>query len=620
MKRSQQAGIALVAVLMTSAILFIVVAVTSTMAFSNRRSTVNQTNTLSAQYAAESGLAYAQANLRQLSGLVQQVRVPANTTITNIEDHVKKFCGVTSLTQPTGAVGEDGVAVCQAEAGTVGSNRYSVFVDYAPAPNPADSEAAKASFWLRAFSGTAAPSSQITISNDGATLAYEVQYGLSPLRVRAMNSSRTSYTFDFELTKVRSEGTLSADGKTIAKRVVEQRIPGSANTFSMNLSLPSFAQYAHFRNVTTSTSDRQLYYGDGEVIDGPVHTNGKPGFLNTATNPEAPQGPQFLGRFTSAAAPEISGNVWPDAVMFPNVVPQFGVDPITLPTNSHNQLRAALGGSAADTSEVESSEITSAFGAGAVSNDGVYYASSGDTDTSWQGGIYVKGNVDRLTLSTTNGRQKISIVQGAKTTTFTQNADDSWTVNDGDTTRTLAAEPPFNGMLYVGGDVKALQGDGTGAADIASTTQMTLTATGTITLKDDITYADDPTNDDDATNVLGIYSSKGSILADGPNNRDLNLHASLMATAERNGFGTVNYSQSRGQFGSRKTRINLLGGLIENQSQTVSQGAGGYDRNYKYDDRFIEGLAPPFFPTQESWQTVAPRFDQQLSTWRTKGN
>jgi hypothetical protein len=186
----------------------------------------------------------------------------------------------------------------------------------------------------------------------------------------------------------------------------------------------------------------------------------------------------------------------------------------------------------------------------------------------------------------------------------------------------MNASPSFNGMIYVGGAVLALQGNGNNQPDIASGSQITLTTTGNVILKNDITYTDDPNADANAKNVLGIFSSNGAILADGQNNQDLNINASIMATYGGLGFGTVNFTQSRGSVNGRKPRINLVGGLIENQSQTVGVvGGGGYARNYKYDQRYLKGFAPPFFPTQETWATKLDKlFDMQLTTYRQKGN
>ena len=83
--------------------------------------------------------------------------------------------------------------------------------------------------------------------------------------------------------------------------------------------------------------------------------------------------------------------------------------------------------------------------------------------------------------------------------------------------------------------------------------------------------------------------------------------AAILASATSKGFGTVNPGNMRGD---SQPRVNLIGGVIENQSQTVSSAPGGYKRNYNYDSRFSKGYSPPFFPLQQRWTTSTTlRFD-----------
>ena len=97
-----------------------------------------------------------------------------------------------------------------------------------------------------------------------------------------------------------------------------------------------------------------------------------------------------------------------------------------------------------------------------------------------------------------------------------------------------------------------------------------------------------------------------------------------MASAAGKGFGTVNPNDSRGTVTvngqSRKARINLIGGIIEDQSQTVGNTTtGGYSRNYNYDRRFKTGFTPPFAPIQENWETVLDRFGHPEGIWLAVG-
>ncbi|MGH8004037.1 MAG: DUF4900 domain-containing protein, partial [Limisphaerales bacterium] len=121
-----------------------------------------------------------------------------------------------------------------------------------------------------------------------------------------------------------------------------------AGTFSVNLNRASFAQYALFRHSTTDTAGSQLYFRNSEKFNGPVHTNGKPGFSAS---------PIFNGPFTSAWAS------YGTSAQINNADPQFnggsqwGMGAIGLPTNSYSQQRAAFGGDPNDGSSPNNSDI-----------------------------------------------------------------------------------------------------------------------------------------------------------------------------------------------------------------------------------------------------------------------
>ena len=328
--------------------------------------------------------------------------------------------------------------------------------------------------------------------------------------------------------------------------------------------------------------------------------------------------------------------------------------------------------------------------------NGIYYsrgdgANTPNQSTLWTnnttdnsgGGMYIKGDVDQLKLCTNaasganKGLQIIGIKQGSTTTTFQENSDGTWSVrvktngnvdcNASPSSNTNGSEVKklsgkFNGMIYVDGDINDMRGDGSNSADLAPNSKLMVTNTGKVLLKDDITYVDMPSSDrpesevDEAlkgikNNVLGIYSSGekceptatsaascGSILADGENGKDLNIHASIMATKEigqatrkGEGFGAVRNNINLGtvrQAGvNRKVQIKLFGGVIERQSQTVGDlGNNGYTRNYKYDKRFKTGFAPPFFPEQAEggesaviakWTTDVTPIGSGQSLWQT---
>jgi type II secretory pathway pseudopilin PulG len=599
-----------VSLLMVIVLLGVLMTITGTLSLSSRRVTGDQAVTQQAQFAAESGLALARARLQETYALINTLSIPSSVTDATLEADIQNFCDGAALTPSSGA------ATCSSNKSLAGTNKFNLFTTYITTGYPTG--VTPSDYWRDVFydgGGTPKQVQQVVSTVGGASTRYTLtDYGLVPVSAQRLGPSL--YQINFTLAAPQLKGEVMVGSNAVSTRKVQLSMP--SQNFTLTISRPSFAQYVLFRNRTTSTSGNQLYFRNGEIFNGPVHTNGTPAFSGTP-------GSSFLDKFTSAASGPIgiSGTF--------SVAPQYSQSTIPLPSNSNNQVRASFGGNAADASPVSATDLQTAWGVPSVT-PGVYYSQGNGTTrnigSSWQGGLYIEGNVDSMTLSTSGNRQVITIVQGATTTIFTQQSGGTWTVTVNNiVVKTLSATPAFNGMIYVNGNVTSLKGDGTSAADVASGSQLTLATTGDVNIKDDITYTDDPSTTPSATNVLGIYSSGGSVKLDGPMNQNLDVHASIMATASGEGFGTVNYQNSRG---TPTPNINLLGGVIEDQSQTVNNSVtdsngnlvitGGYRRNYSYDPRFRLGFAPPFFPLQQQWSESVTDFTQLKGVWEPKGN
>ncbi|WMT57009.1 hypothetical protein [Truepera radiovictrix] len=677
-------GVALIVVLLAAVVLSTtIIAISATVSLTSRRLTVDQAVTLQAQYAAESGLARAQAHLQDVNALLNKVSV-RNTSVVDLRTQATNFCG-------RNLDFSQNVTSCTVR-GVDARNAFALFTRYIPANAEEYGGMQPAAYWEALASGTPVVST-ISRAGQGHEVLYRVSYQLLPesFTFRSPNT----YEFTFAVPEIRSTGEVRLDNRTVATRRIVQQVSG---TNTLSIFVPSFARNFVFRNETTSTSGDPLSFGADEVFDGPVHTNTRPNFSASSGRT-----PTFTSEFTSCAkSARFSGYsgltslvTTFDDTFFNNpdirrtftnplLPPRFDLeDCIALPTNSNNQKRASFGGDPKDKRDLTDAEMQTAWGlkitqtttttrtetvrvpasplpwychfsfwahlpecwrtetrtitetqtVPGVLPEGVYYsrgdgANTPNQATTWNndpsvnigGGIYVKGDVDELRLSTSSGRQVIRLRQGSTTTTFEENANGSWTVRSGNTTRTLTGK--FNGMIYVDGNINDMRGDGTSAPDIAGHSKLMVTSTGRVLLKDDITYTHIPTETNkNVVNVLGIYSSGdkcnetpspplrcGSILADGANNRDLTIHASIMATKQISssptsarkgeGFGAARHNENLGLVNGRRVRLNLLGGVIEHQSQTISTGSGGYIRNYTYDPRFNDGYAPPFFPDQ----------------------
>ena len=139
---------------------------------------------------------------------------------------------------------------------------------------------------------------------------------------------------------------------------------------------------------------------------------------------------------------------------------------------------------------------------------------------------------------------------------------------------------------------------------IAENTKLLIATAGDITIQGDITC--DSYNN--KNNVLGIFSSGGSVHIGGSAPNNVNIDAFVMATGSTGQFGVDNYNS-----GSARGAVNLRGGVVANYYGAFgtfnSAGAmvSGYSRSFHYDRR---GLDPPFYPT-------TTRFDSDLPSART---
>ncbi|PNY81527.1 DUF4900 domain-containing protein [Deinococcus koreensis] len=571
--------------------------VTSQIALRSRSSSQEQNQLLVAQYAAEAGIARGQNQLAQVQKALGAIALPHPTSETALRSYVASFCGVSvgsvpafskvALAQP--------LKLCSAGPGSTTGTLLAGLMPAAAMP-----AGWTAATWTQLFgTGYALPEGTVngaSVNVKNRLVAVDVlQTDISELQLRMRVGS------------VQSTGVSSP-----ARRVLNASSDG---LFVLTFSRPSFATYAQFRNHTTSaTTGGALYFSDGEEFRGPVHTNET---LRLSGNPK------FYGELTTAgAAVDYQGlpctktvlDAGTCASVFPEGgKPTYNTGVIPLPTNSNNQMRAALGLSdTTNTNAVTSTELNSALGVSTVGT-GVYMSKPGTPNTLF-GGLYVQGDA-KITLSTTGNNPTRQIIEISQTvggvvqlTKLQEGASGNWTrriYNGATMTSNTPMQGSFNGVIYVNGSVD-LYGDNTTAPDIGENSALNISlSNGDMKLKNSVTYSQDPTLNPDALNVLGLFNSTGTILLDGPSNQDMNVNATILASANGKGFGTVNASSSRG---SPKPNVNLIGGVVEDQSQTVSAGSGGYNRKYKYDPRFSDGYGPPYFPTQQKWESNADAF------------
>ena len=406
--------------------------------------------------------------------------------------------------------------------------------------------------------------------------------------------------------------SVSSEGQADLSNQHNQATRLENGNFEIDVKRPNFATYGYFTQTMENQFDDQLWFFDGEVYDGPVHVNAGPGDGKVAFYGE----PEFNGAFTA-----VQGS-YEESILAGGANPQFnegatwGVDAIELPENSWSQMRASIG-DYANIDNQTAPNLTDMIaklgleGLPTLIDKGCYFAPNYNEGDSLLGGIFVNGDADKVEFSVEGSLQVIEVdmigtgpMAGSNVWKFKE--DNSLGTTEVWNNGTLVGSygQSLNGMIHVNGKIANLKGDGSSTSpDIQAASEITVSSSGDIFIGGHITYQEDPAVNPDADNILGIFSSNGNIMLrkDGPNN--LQINATMMAASDNHGLGAqdITIGNNYDYNYPNKGKLNLTGGLIENRDQTTgvyySNGhKTGYEWNFTYDDRFLAGKAPPYFP------------------------
>jgi len=464
--------------------------------------------------------------------------------------------------------------------------------------------------------------------------------------------------------------TVASDGVITPK--FRRRVTLSG-TYSIQLSLQSFALYALFTNAHTTPSGSPIWFTSNTSFNGPVHTNGEfrfaffPTFtgkvesvnskawFNNGGNPLELASTENVQNGTRIDAPLTPPDPNPQAATPANFT--LGVPTVALPSDPFSQQGVAIGLNPGNTNPVTTSQIAAAIpeltGAGSIPN-GIYVPvvdANGDCRSDFgdamKGGVYVQGNLDSLTMSVSGSTAVYTLVQGSTTTTVivdrtnnqTTVTSNGWLtppsgggcpgVGPGPATRTFTGVPkgwqgpgdPNATIIFVTGTINGVSGT------LQQNEQTTIAAAGTITISGNLQYQTPPNPADPTSNpinVLGLYSSGGDIVIgpSAPNN--VVVQAILMAGSSGSGYNSSVNVQNYNS-GSPRGVVNLLGGVVEKYygafgtfNPSNGQNLTGYGRAFTYDTRMSRGFTPPFFPTTNLF--VVADGSQSLTgvkpTWR----
>ncbi|MCP2014244.1 hypothetical protein L1280_001381 [Deinococcus sp. HSC-46F16] len=606
MKRAQrEEGLALISALMLIVLVLGVVAVTAQLTLGNVKQTSDTVATTRTLALAQGGRNFAQALLRgpvgaDLSDAVADLA--QRNVLGNASTWVFSKGEASQTPDPQRVAQNTQVLAAQLQGRLPGAGCYGPFI----------------------VSSTQTLSVRVSFNGtlpacDGAA-EETVPIGVGRFISGARNSTQT-YSLPYVMVVAASQGdarrTLTVNGE-----------------YQFDVGNGSFARFALLTDIhqNSSTSD-EIYFTSDTLFNGPVHTNGNFAFYgepwfggavsSSGVNDRQTQGAWFqrtdnCGRWWQPACVAFRGvAALTPTPAYGNAEPNFtngvdwGADEIELPTNSNDQRGAAE-----------------------------------------RAGIYVDGNAT-VTMTVGTAGSEISgrngqtfqrlVVNGTEYRAF---EDEALYMRSGNTwirARNASGQEitNFNGVVYARGQITRLAGPPRSAASdpatappaLASFSQITVAASSHIRITSDLKYEDNPCDGDlrrgsggqvivpscetdplQKKNVLGIYTSGGNILMGLGNTdsslnvpRDVRIHATLMASE-----GQVLVENNR--TAACNGKVYILGGVISKTYGAFGQfnsGTGqctsGMQRSFTYDQRMLNGMAPPYFPTTQMTNLLPSR-------------
>jgi len=367
--------------------------------------------------------------------------------------------------------------------------------------------------------------------------------------------------------------------------------------FTIRVQRDNFAKFALFTNYQTTESGQNVWFTDKTNFAGPVHTNGR---FNFAFNPSGTfeqsvtQEDQYA-RFYNygwTVLLDDDHNGTRDVPVFHGDF-QRNADPVVL-----------------DSSVEEGDMADQATGGQNFGSNGIYVPNDG---SNVEGGIYIKGDSDSITMSVSNGKPVYTIAQGSTTKIVTIDQTANQTKVEDVSTGVIDT---YNGvpdgvdnvgpLIFVDGSINSLSGT------VQADTQVTVASKNDIVISNNIMYENYtpavgspgdagyvPPSAEGATNLLGIVTWEGDVRIGTSAPDDVQVQGTILASSgvfQVDDYGNIGA-------GPRGTAT-LLGGVISNNygafglfSGSTGNQLSGYGRNFVYDERMANGESPPYFPT-----------------------
>ena len=162
-----------------------------------------------------------------------------------------------------------------------------------------------------------------------------------------------------------------------------------------------------------------------------------------------------------------------------------------------------------------------------------------------------------------------------------------------------------NSVVDTGGDLKYAP------PALASFSNMTVTSVNGMKIQTDLTMSDTPCGNTDVINnkctkdkpqnVLGLFSPSGDIAIDTTAPKNINIHSAMLTSS--GSIEVTNYNS-----GSSRGVAKVIGSVLENFYGPFGTFSGdtatsGYQRDFRWDPRFNEGITPRGFPVSPTWNS-----------------
>jgi len=412
------------------------------------------------------------------------------------------------------------------------------------------------------------------------------------------NPSGEIYLFPYKYT-IDSTGTITRPTPNIQKRT--RLLQG---VFTVTVRRDTFAKYALFTSHHSMPSGTTVWFTANTNFTGPVSTNTRFSFANNPSGhftEEVSQHETKARFYNAGSAILLNANSNP-----PRDVPIFdygftrGADIINLESSI----------SQADLKQEA---------LGTLSNpgpNGIYVPNNG---TSLTGGVYIVGNSSVSMGVDVNNNPVYTITQGSTTKTITVDyANNQTKIQTGSVTETYQGIPDGvsnqGTLIYAKDNINSFSGTVQSASALTVSSERDIVITNHVQYQD---YTSSPLSAIGYNNLLGILSWGGDVRIGTAAPNNINIHGVVMAP---HGVFTVDNYNS----GSARGTATLLGGAITDFYGPFGTFSGttpvsGYGRNFVYDARMLQGMAPPYFPYMSNFTSFDNGGLDNKLVWQDKG-